>query len=39
MKEELIKLVEEYPYTENKAENLKINKVFQRKWVEIGHVP
>ena len=39
LKEELIKQVEEYPYTDNKAENLKIIKEFQRKWVEIGHVP
>ncbi len=36
---ELIKLVEEYPYTGDKSENLKVIKDFQRKWMEIGHVP
>ncbi len=39
LKEELIKQVEEYPYTDDKAENLKVLKEFQRKWVEIGFVP
>ncbi|MDK2909921.1 MAG: hypothetical protein PWR20_1488 [Bacteroidales bacterium] len=39
LKEELIKQVEEYPYTNDKAENLKVLKEFQRKWVEIGFVP
>jgi hypothetical protein len=35
----LIKEVEEYPYTENKSENLAALKSFQRRWTEIGHVP
>lgn len=39
LKEELIKQVEEYPYTGDKAEDLKVLKEFQRKWVEIGFVP
>lgn len=39
LKEELIKQVEEYPYSNDKAENLKVLKEFQRKWVEIGFVP
>ncbi|MBP9510905.1 MAG: DUF349 domain-containing protein [Bacteroidales bacterium] len=39
LKEELIKQVEEYPYTDDKAENLRVIKEFQRKWVEIGYVP
>jgi hypothetical protein len=29
----------EYPFGENKNENLQIIKDFQRKWMEIGHVP
>lgn len=35
----LIKEVEEYPYTDNKSENLAALKAFQRRWTEIGHVP
>lgn len=39
LKEELIRQVEEHPYTDNKNENLRVIKDFQRKWVEIGYVP
>jgi hypothetical protein len=39
LKEELIKKVEEFAYSENKNANLEILKGFQREWTEIGHVP
>ncbi|MGC8865653.1 MAG: DUF349 domain-containing protein [Bacteroidales bacterium] len=39
LKEELIKQVEEYPFTGDKAQDLKVLKDFQRRWVEIGFVP
>jgi hypothetical protein len=39
IKEDLIRQVEEHPYTDNKNENLRVIKDFQRKWVEIGYVP
>ncbi|MGD0711611.1 MAG: DUF349 domain-containing protein [Bacteroidales bacterium] len=38
-KQELIKQLNEYSFGENKNENLQIIKDFQRKWMEIGHVP
>lgn len=38
-KEELIKLVEETTFGEDKSENLNKLKEFQREWTEIGHVP
>ena len=39
MKKELIQQLNEYPFGENKNENLQVIKDFQRKWMEIGHVP
>jgi len=39
IKEDLIRQVEEHPYTDNKNDNLRVIKDFQRKWVEIGYVP
>lgn len=36
---ELMNKLKEYPFTENKAENLEILKNFQREWTEIGHIP
>ncbi len=38
-KTDLIKQVEEFAYTSDKSENLRVIKDFQRKWMEIGHVP
>ncbi|HZK09326.1 MAG TPA: DUF349 domain-containing protein [Bacteroidales bacterium] len=38
-KEELIKLVEETQFGEDKSENLNKLKDFQRQWTDIGHVP
>ncbi|MCD4737631.1 MAG: DUF349 domain-containing protein, partial [Bacteroidales bacterium] len=39
LKEELIKQVNNYSFGDNKNENLKALKDFQRQWTEIGHVP
>lgn len=39
LKEELIKKISEYKFEDNKNENLKVLKDFQRQWMEIGHVP
>jgi len=39
LKEELIKEIEEYKIDSNKAKDLETVKGFQRRWVEIGHVP
>ncbi len=39
LKKELIQQLNEYPFGENKNENLQVIKDFQRKWMEIGHVP
>ena len=36
---ELMNKLKEYPFTENKTENLEILKNFQREWTEIGHIP
>ena len=38
-KVELMGKLKEYPFTENKTENLEILKNFQREWTEIGHIP
>lgn len=38
-KVDLIKMVTDFEYTADKSENLTILKDFQRKWMEIGHVP
>ncbi|NCA84107.1 MAG: DUF349 domain-containing protein [Clostridia bacterium] len=38
-KEELIKLLEETEFGEDKSENLNKLKDFQRQWTDIGHVP
>jgi len=38
-KKELIKEVENYDFTDDKEENLRIIKGLQRQWMEIGHVP
>lgn len=38
-KRELIQLVENFSPEANKSENLQAIKDFQRKWMEIGHVP
>ncbi|MBM3434997.1 MAG: DUF349 domain-containing protein [Bacteroidetes bacterium] len=39
LKEDLIKKVEEFAYSDDKNANLEILKGFQREWTEIGHVP
>jgi len=39
LKEELIKKVEAYKFTNDKNGNLEILKGFQREWTDIGHVP
>ncbi len=39
LKEELIKKVEKYKFSEDKNGNLEILKEFQREWTDIGHVP
>jgi len=39
LKEDLIKKVEEFDYSEDKNANLETLKSFQREWTEIGHVP
>ncbi len=38
-KREIIENVKSFEFGEDKNENLNIIKDFQRKWVEIGHVP
>lgn len=38
-KEELIKKLEEFEFSDNRSENLETLKNFQREWLEIGHVP
>ncbi len=38
-KQDLINVIESYEYSENNKENLEILKEFQRRWMEIGHVP
>ena len=38
-KEEIIKRLEEFNFTANRAENLEALKNFQREWLEVGHVP
>jgi hypothetical protein len=39
LKKDLIQQLNDYQFGENKNENLQIIKDFQRKWMEIGHVP
>jgi hypothetical protein len=39
LKNELLSQLKEYQFGEDDSENLKIIKEFQRKWMEIGHVP
>ncbi len=39
LKQELIKEVENYEVKESKEENLEAVKSFQKRWIEIGHVP
>ena len=39
LKKELIQQIKEYPYGKDNSENLRIIKDFQRKWMDIGHVP
>jgi hypothetical protein len=38
-KEDLLEKIETYQFTENSDEDLKNLKIFQKDWVEIGHVP
>jgi hypothetical protein len=38
-KEELIKEINSFKVTKDKAKNLEALKDFQRKWIEIGHIP
>ncbi len=38
-KEDIIKRLEEFNFTENRAENLEALKNFQREWLGVGHVP
>ncbi|MFH1160688.1 MAG: DUF349 domain-containing protein [bacterium] len=38
-KNELLQQLKEYPFGENKNENLKALKEFQRHWTEVGYVP
>ncbi|MGB4205198.1 MAG: DUF349 domain-containing protein [Bacteroidales bacterium] len=38
-KEDIIKRLEEFTFTSNRAENLEALKNFQREWLEVGHVP
>ena len=39
LKKTIIQELKDYPFGEDKNENLRIIKDFQRKWMEIGHVP
>ena len=39
LKQELIQQIKDYQFGENNNENLQVIKDFQRKWMEIGHVP
>ncbi len=39
LKQELIKEVENYEVKDSKQENLEAVKSFQKRWLEIGHVP
>ncbi len=38
-KQELIEQVKNHQYTDDNKENLEVLKGFQRKWMEVGHVP
>jgi hypothetical protein len=38
-KEELIKQLQEFTFSDNRSDNLESLKNFQREWLEIGHVP
>ena len=39
LKKEMIEQIKTYAFGEDKNENLSVIKDFQRKWMEIGHVP
>jgi hypothetical protein len=39
LKNELIKKISEFEFGDDKNENLKLFKEFQREWINIGHVP
>lgn len=39
LKKTIIQELKDYPFGDDKNENLRIIKDFQRKWMEIGHVP
>ncbi len=39
VKQELIEQIKSHDYTEDNKANLEVLKGFQRKWMEIGHVP
>ena len=39
LKTELIKKIEQFESTEDRAANLEILKGYQREWTELGHVP
>ncbi|MFH0866777.1 MAG: DUF349 domain-containing protein [Bacteroidota bacterium] len=39
LKNELLAQLKDYRFGDDDSENLKIIKEFQRKWMEIGHVP
>ena len=39
LKEELIKEIEKYKINSDRAKDMETVKEFQRRWVEIGHVP
>lgn len=39
LKKELIQQIRDFEFGEDKNENLSIIKDFQRKWLDIGHVP
>ena len=39
LKKELIENVKNHPYSDDNNENLTILKEFQRRWMDIGHVP
>ena len=38
-KEELIKKLEKFEFSDNRSQNLETLKNFQREWLKIGHVP
>ncbi len=38
-KEDILKRLKEYSFTEDRNENLRVIKEFQREWMEVGFVP